>query len=99
MPERMTKEILYAKLEEIRLLAEFARDTHHHCIFNIQIPGKRYGGCLLPEVPYAPGPACGEPTRPIPEHVLEALQDLADKVEEAIGQFSRFYDLKPRESK
>ncbi|MBN1566710.1 MAG: hypothetical protein JXA73_02615 [Acidobacteria bacterium] len=97
MPEAtITKELLYARLEEIRRLAELVRNTHHDCAFDIRSGGKRGAGCLLPEFNYAPGPACGEPQKPKPEQVLDGLVTLADSIQRTIKDFAEFYGLSPR---
>ena len=70
MPDKVSEEIIYARLEEIRRLAELIRDAHHDCVFNVKGGGKRSSGCLIPEITPNLGPACGEPARQYPRKYL-----------------------------
>jgi hypothetical protein len=94
MPDQVTKEVLYAGLEEIRRRAEIIRDTHHDCLFGASIG--RYGAhCLAPIRPHNPGPACGEDKPKItPAEVFLALQELANLLQEIMRDYAEFYKLK-----
>ncbi|HTY64328.1 MAG TPA: hypothetical protein VMG30_18910 [Acidobacteriota bacterium] len=99
MLDKVTKEIIYARLEEIRRLAELIRDAHHDCVFSLkgQNPGKQNPKCLIPDIPYhPPSPACGEPEKPIPAQVLDALQKLESSVHSIIRDFAKFYKLEAK---
>jgi hypothetical protein len=93
MPDKVTKEIIYARLEEVRRLAELIRDAHHDCVFNVKGGGKRSSGCLIPEITPTLGPACGEPGKIMPAQVLDALRKLESSVQDIIIDFAEFYKL------
>ena len=95
MPDRVTKETIYADLEEIRRRTEVIRDIHHDCTFAVLEHGKSGSGCFISEKQFPLGPACGdtEKVKIMPADVLEALRTLATRVQEIVQEYAEFYRL------